>query len=465
MQIPIITGIYSNSTEFRTAYPRNMIPVVKDLGVSKGYLRLADGIVETGVGPGLSRGGIRWNDKCYRVMGQTLCSIDSKGICTKHGTILGDDDVRFDYSFDRLAIQCSEHLYYFNGSGLTEVTSSLLGNIIDFVWVDGYFLFTDGTSLVVTELNNPYSISPFKYGSSEADPDNIIAILKLRNEIYALNRYTIEVFQNVGGNIFPFQRVAGAFIQRGCIGTRACAVFQENLAWMGSGKNEATSIYVGNNGQSAKIATREIDQLLSTYSDAQLSKTKMEVRIVDSQELLYVRLPDRTLVYDHSAAKFVSEPVWFELGSGLTGSSQYRAKDFVYCYNEWLCADTISPRYGKLTNETGNHWSEMVGWEFSTQILYNECHGAIIHSLELVAMTGSTACGTDPQISTSYSLDGKQWSRPQFRSVGRIGEPLKRLNWLRQGQFRHMRIQKFVGTSDSRIVVARLEALVEPLYV
>ena len=46
MQIPILNGIYTdNDSDFRTSYPRNMIPVPKAQGMSAGYLRPADGIV------------------------------------------------------------------------------------------------------------------------------------------------------------------------------------------------------------------------------------------------------------------------------------------------------------------------------------------------------------------------------------------------------------------------------------
>ena len=40
MQIPILDGIYTdNNSDFRTAYPVNLIPVPKGQGISAGYLR------------------------------------------------------------------------------------------------------------------------------------------------------------------------------------------------------------------------------------------------------------------------------------------------------------------------------------------------------------------------------------------------------------------------------------------
>lgn len=68
-----------------------------------------------------------------------------------------------------------------------------------------------------------------------------------------------------------------------------------------------------------------------------------------------------------------------------------------------------------------------------------------------------------PQISTSYSLDGKSWSQDHFISAGGTGETRKRLVWRRQGFMRNYRVQRFRGTSSAKISFLRLEAQVEAL--
>jgi len=68
-----------------------------------------------------------------------------------------------------------------------------------------------------------------------------------------------------------------------------------------------------------------------------------------------------------------------------------------------------------------------------------------------------------PQISTSYSLDGKSWSQDHFISAGGPGETRKRLVWRRQGFMRNFRVQRFRGTSAAKISFLRLEAQVEAL--
>jgi hypothetical protein len=316
-------------------------------------------------------------------------------------------------------------------------------------------------------------VNPLKYGSSEADPDPIVAIIKLRNEVYALNRHTIEVFDNVGGDFFPFQRIEGAQVQKGCVGTHACCNFDETIAFLGSGRNESPSIYFASNANAQSIATQEIALTLQEYSEAELSAVKLEARIDVGHKLLYVHLPDKTLVYDHAASELMQRRVWFTLIGGVAESGIYPARNLVWCYNKWIVgrtntyteASVIYSDIGYFDRQTSSHWGEKCRWEFSTPIVYNEARGALFQELELASLTGRIALGSNPQISTSYSLDGVTWSQDRYISAGKQGERLKRLVWWQQGMMRDKRIQRFRGDSDAHISVMRLEAKLEPLAV
>ena len=465
MQIPILNGMRADEgPDFRTTYPRNMIPVPKAQGISNGYLRPADGIKQIGTGPGVDRGSVRWNDVCYRVSGGSLVRVDDDGSVTTLGTIGGAGQCSFDYSFDRLAIAGGGALYYWDGSTLKQVTDGDLGAVLDVLWVDGYFMTTDGTSLVVTDLRDPFSVNPLRYGSSEADPDRIQCLFKARaGEIYAVNRHTIEMVENVGGNGFPFARVGGAQINRGAIGTHCALQYDGKLAFLGSARDEPPAVWLGLNGDTQKLSTGEIDTLLLGYTEAQLAECLLEARTVKNHALLYLHLPDQTLVYDGAASAAVQEPVWFTVDSGLATPAQYRARNFVWCYDRWLCGDPTSPALGQLDDTISTHYGEPISWEFGTSIIYNESRGAIFHQLELVALPGRVPLGADPVIWTSYSLDGETWSQERGCRAGRQGQRGKRLVWLGQGSMQTWRVQRFRGTSDAHIAFARLEAQLEPL--
>ena len=464
-QIPILSGIFVSGTpEFRTSYPVNFYAVPKDTGISQGFLQPASGIVAFATGPGIDRGGIEWRGECYRVMGSKLVFVSPLGTVDVLGDVGDDGDtVTLDYSFDRLGIRSNGNLFYWDGVSLTQVTDPELGDVRDLLWVDGYWMTTDGEFLVVTELNDPTAVDPLKYGSSEADPDPILAIRKIRNEVYALNRHTVEVFDNVGGELFPFARIEGAQIEKGTLGRDCTCVFLESLAFIGGGRNEQPAVYVAMNGQAQKISTHEIDTILEDYSEGQLAISVLEARNEGSHDFLYIHLPDKCLLYDAGASRDLGQPVWTVLQSGLEETGEYRGKFFVRAYNKWICADPQQPRLGTLVDTISSHWNSPVRWEFGTLVIYGEGRGAIFHEMELVGLPGYAAFGENPLISTSYSLDGVSWSTDRQVKAGKLGDRQKRLVWYGLGFMRNWRVQRFQGTSHAHLSFARLEARIEPM--
>lgn len=464
-QFPIIDGIYADTTpQFRTALPVNYMPVPKQTGIANGFMRPSDGITLWSRTSAIDRGGINWNGVLYRVIGNILSRIDLNGNQTAIGDVGFGGLVTFAYSFTDLAIVSNGDMFLYNETdGLRQNTDPDLGQARDIIWIDGYFMTTDGEFLVVTELNAPLSVNPLKYGSSEVDPDPVVALLKVRNEAAAINRYTIEFFDNIGGDLFPFQRIEGAQVQKGALGTHCCCIYQEAVAFLGGGFNEQPSIYVGANSTAQKIATQEIDTILREYTEDQLSQVLVEARNDNAHWLLYIHLPDRTLVYDAAASQAISQPVWFVLTSATEGYAQYRGRSFVWVYDKWICGDPTSHALGYLTNENSYHYTAKVRWEFATQLVYNEGRGALFNELELVALTGSVAFGANPYISTSYTLDGVTWSMDNAIQIGVTGQRTKRLVWFRQGHMKNWRAQRFRGDSDAHMAVARLEGRLTPL--
>lgn len=464
MKIPILSGITADEVaDFRTKYPRNLVPVPKGQGISEGYLRPADGLVLFATGVGADRGGINWKGACLRVSGARFVRVAEDGTVSTLGTIPGADVAALDYSFDRLAIVANGTMWQWDGGNLTEVTDTDLGTPHDVCFVDGYFVFCDAQTIGVTELNDPTSVNPLKYGSSEADPDPIQRVLRVRGELTAVNRYTVEVFDNVGGELFPFARVDGALVSRGAIGRRAACVFEDSVVFVGSGRNEPPSIYLAANGQSLPIATQDIDTLLRGYTEEELSLCVVEGMADKAHRRILVHLPDQTLVYDLAASKALEQPVWYTLDSGLAQPERYRARHLVWCFDRWIAGDPAGSSISALTDTRSDHFGEVIGWEFGTLMLYNEGRRAIVKQLELVCLPGRVPLGSDPTIWNSYSLDGETWSLERELRAGKQGERGKRIVWRPRNKLENYRTERFRGTSDAFLSIARLEADLEPL--
>lgn len=465
MQIPIINGIYTDMTaDYRTSYPLNLVPVPKQNGISAGYLRKADGIkmfCDKDKG-GIDRGGINWDGVCYRVIGLMLWSINEQGVCTSIGAIEGSEQCRFTYSFDRLGIASGGKLYYLQEGVLEEVTNENLGLVVDVEWIDGYFVTTDGEYLIQTELLDPTKVNPTKYGSSEADPDPVVGLLKVRNELCAFNRYTIEVFDNAGGAGFAFTRIEGAMLTKGLISTHGKCKFADSFAFVGSGKNEPCSVYLGANGGLTKIASREIERIISSYTDAQMSKVILEAKEQDMHQHLYLHLPDKTMVYDFAASQVMQDNIWFELSSSCDGKGAYRAINHVWCYNRWIVGDRFDSRVGVLSNQLSSHYGDAVGWSINTTFIYNGGQAGQITSVELVGLTGRTVIDKEPQVFLSWTKDGLNWSNERLHRQGMRGQYSKRIIWLRAiGMFRQMVGLHFRGCDDSLASFTAVEVNVE----
>lgn len=468
MQIPVLSGIYADTTsDFRTSYPVNLIPVPKDTGISQGYLKTAEGIrtFNRTPLPGVDNGGVVWNGQLYRVAGSSLVRVDSNGHISTIGSVSAGGPCSFDYSFDRLAIASGGRLYYLKDNVLSQVTDPDLGAVLDVIWIDGYFATTDGEYIVVTELSDPTAVNPLKYGSSESDPDPIVGLLKVRNELIALNRYSIEFFDNTGGENFPFQRIEGALIPKGCVGTHAKCKIAQTFAFVGSGRNEPCSVYIGGSGTAQKIATREIEILLNRFSETELSQVIVEAREYDLHQHLYIHLPDMTLVYDIAATAATGQPVWFILRSGVDGKQAYQAFNFTFAYNKWICGDKTAARLGILTSETFAQYGKPTFWQFNTGLLYNNSKAAQVHSLELVA-TSRSDLGEKSSIYMSYTKDGVNWSQEHLCAQGGRGEYASRIVWHRAvGMFRQFLSLRFRGAGTATIAIPRLEAEIEALNV
>lgn len=464
IQIPIFRGIYTDSkANYRVALPRNLRPIAVDININAGYLRPADGIELFAETSGIDRGGINWNGTCYRVIGSYLYSVNNAGGLTLIGLVAGYGQVKIDYSFDVLSISGGGSLYYFDGATFSRCGDDDLGNVIDHLWIDGYFMVTDGSYLAVTELNNRYSVLPQKYGSSEADPDRIKCLRKVRREVWAINRHTCEVFYNTGSAGFPFQRIDGAQVNKGAVGTFAACVFMEQVAFVGSGRNEEISVYIASNGQAQRISTESVDEILRGYTEAQLSNCLVESRTIAGAELLYIHLDDRTLVFDGIASKKLGREVWFSLDSGGITQSKYRARNFVYCYNKWIAGDPTENMLGTLSESVSSHYGNAIDWEIITELVYAGGARAQVHKIELVSLTGRQAFGVSPTVWYSYSNDGLDWTAEKPLVLSDRGDREFRPAWFRQGIVKHWRANKFRGNSDAFLSIAKVTAEVEVL--
>lgn len=454
--IPLLSGVAGSETgEFVRTFPLNLEPIIVDSGISKGQLRAVPGAVQMGTGPGPDRGGIFWNGVLYRVMGTSLCSIGADGTLSILGDVGPGLRCWFDYSFDRLAIGSNSSLFYYTpNDGLSQVTDTDLGVVIDGLWIDGYFMTTDGTYVIVTELADPTQVQPLKFGSAEEDPDPITGLLKYRDEAYALGRFTIQTFRNVGGNGFPFETIKGATIPFGCVGPYAKCLFGDGFVFVGGARNEGLNVYAGGQGTAEPIGCRELCDELDALPNSGI--VEVEVRGDRAERRLLIHLPDQTWVFLITASTAAGMPIWYRIKTDANG---YRCRNAVDAYGLSIVGDTQSGSFGRLANDDRNHFGIDPDWEIETALIYNQGQGAILHGLELSGLPGR---GGNGSVFLSTTRDGETWSME--RAVKLLAnQRQRRIAWRPHARVGNYLGLRFRGNGSALPGIAALEAKLQGL--
>ena len=454
--IPLLSGVgATEQAEFVTLYPLNLEPVAIDNKISRGQLRATSGAVEIGSGPGVDRGGVTWSEQHYRAMGTKLVKVAPDGTLTTLGDIGGTGPVRFEEGFDRLGIRSGTALWYYDRSSLVQVTDEDLGPVIDFMWIDSFWMTTDGDSVIVAELSDPTSVLPLKYGSAEDDPDPVTGLMKLRGEAQVVGKYTIQPLRNVGGNGFPFQAEEGATIPYGCVGATAKCYFAGSFAFVGGGRNQAMGVYVAGQGDADKISTRAVDDALARVADP--TSIVLESRSYRDEERLFVHLPTESWVFLAKATLKVQDAVWYRAGSG---SGPYRIRNAVHAYGKIIVGDTRSAAVGVLSEDVSTHFGEAPGWAFDAGLISG---AGILHSVELVGLPGRGPQGEESTIYLSMTRDGETFSVERGISAGRAGERRLRLQWRPHARYTTMLGLRFRGVGQAMAGFAKIEAVIAPL--
>lgn len=461
-EISILSGIYSNKTaDYRQSYPVNYYPVVLATGISKGYLRQTPGIQMFASGAGVERGSIVFQDQLYKVAGTTLTRVYANGVVEELATIPGYQKVSMAKSFDKICIVADGKAFYWSVSnGLQQITDPDFGSANDVIYVDGYFLFVDRQFIFNSMLNDPLAIDPLSFGSAEVEGDPIIGIIKIRNEPYVCGSETIEVFQNVGGSGFPFQRVDGAMITKGIVGTYAKVEAEDALFFVGSGRGEAPSVYLASGGQAQKIASDEVEKLIQSYSDMQLQDILCETYTANGQFFIMIHLPNETVVYDLYGSRVAGISLWHIRKSD---GGNYRARGFQRIYGKWVVGDSSDGRIGELRDDVATEYGATVFREFTTPLGFTDGMSYIVHEARLFGIPANTALSTNPKVSMSKSENGRTYSQERWAPSGRIGDYNYTPVWRQVGRASYQMTMKFRVANNSFYTPSRLEVRAEVL--
>jgi hypothetical protein len=420
---------------------------------------------------GINRGSTVVNGVPYFVNETKLYSMTSANVVTDHGTINGAGRVSLASNEDWLVIVVpgvTGYAFEVSTSTLTEITD-IDFRVSDTVsFKDGYFIFTstDGTAFFISNLNQPLVFDALDFGSADVRPDKIIASHVNRNELFVLGEETIELFQNVGGSGFPFQRVQGGNINKGLRAKFGIVDFDNTFVFLGGAKDELTAVW--RYGQvPQKISTSAIDVAIQEYTEEEISNAFAFTyahggNYFAAFTFTSTRIPSRTLVYDATTSALTGRDTWHERQSGIT-DDKWRVNSLVTAYGKIIVADSVDGRLGLMEKDVHTEYGNVIKRQRASMPYDADRFPTVLSKMVLTMESGVGTASLDPQIVMDYSDNGgRSWANPQMRSYGKIGRYETLPTWRRMGQVPRDRVLRFTTTEAVRSNLLRLDVEISP---
>lgn len=409
-----------------------------------------------------SRGAHVMQGVLYVVQGSGLYKVIS-GTRTLIGTISGSGRVWMADNGTQLCVLVPRgdgYIYNRTSDTLVTITDGdfrASGNPESVVFVDSYFVFTtDEKKFICSAPNDGTSYNALDFGSAASSPDEVVAAIVYRNQLFIAGDQTIEGFQNIGGADFPFQRT-GLFIQKGVYAPFSLINTQDSFMFVGGGVNEAAAVWMVQGNAPQKVSTDSIDSILQGLTEPELKSIYAWTYAQDGAYFVGFALPDQTLVFDFTSQK------WHRRQSLVLGNlGAYRVSSVVQVGNTVLVTDRYDGRIGELSANVYDEYGNEIVKQFSTMPFQNDGKSVFIPQIELTVESGvGNVNSPDPVVTMDRSVDGRNWIAPRPRPLGRIGEYRKRAIWRRNGRAARFELFRFTCTDKVRFAVLGLSATVE----
>ena len=427
ISIPLSKGLIVDPVEadWLDALPVNLLAVPKAVLESPGYLRSWPGLTRLFEADDIARGAVNNVplDTIFRVQGFELISIDGTVLANVGGT----GHAAMPYSATTQGIVSGNALNYWDETTLTQLqnwaadehgtgdpaTTFDIGEVIDAVYENGRYHWIKRASgeFGVTDLLNeqrPDYLAPFY--SAESGFDANMGIAKWKKLIVVFGRFTTEFFRATGVAEPIYSPERSLTVQAGIVGVGAKAEYYDNFAIVGGPENEPVSVYLIGQGQYTELATRRVQKLLRTYTDAELALTYMEPIKFDGHDIIIIHLLRHTLVYDHAASDEQNRR-WTILKSDVSGNRPYRGIYHIARNNQYTVGDRRDGSVSILTFDDASQLEEAVEYECFTPLL-QMFRNQSLFDFQVDSLPGYT--DEAYRLAFSVTFDGKAYGQEKW---------------------------------------------------
>lgn len=357
---------------------------------------------------------------------ETVYKLSSSAVATAFtGTVPGRDRVSIASGRDAdqedvVRIATGDRLYKVIGTTVTAEEFPAPGyteGVSSIAYIRGFWI------AIKTDTQQAYYLVPgdtewtaLSFASAEYQPDKLVAVMILGDQIWFLGEATTEVWALTGQASPAIQPYGGLNFDVGCRARDAAVVIGSSLIWIGND----CSVYMTTGGRPEVISDNGLAEQVRLSNPVYLRAWGYTL---DQHPYAVVTLEDQTWIFDSSNG------FWNPANS--KGYNYWRAHIGSDVSATALAADALAnnPQIwrvnpAKLTDD-GDEIERLATAYLEWKGPRTRCN-----NVSLLCELGNTGQGEAPEVGMRYSDDGgKTFSPWRFRSIGQIGAYGARPQW------------------------------------
>jgi hypothetical protein len=320
---------------------------------------------------------------------------------------------------------------------------------------DNYFVYNKPQSQLwaASDLLSPITDS-LSFASKDGSPDDLVAIIVDRREVYLLGEMSSEAWLDVGSVPFPFQRIQGSSTQQGIAAAYSCARVGNSFAYV-SKNNRGESTIVQMNGYiPQRISTHAVETTLvgQDVSDAIAWTYQLE-----GHETYVVTFPSigengLTWAYD------ITTGLWHKwlYTNNQNQYERHRGNCCAFFNQQVLLGDYENGKLYRLSLSQYTDDGQLIRRVRRCPHITTDLQRQYFAELQIQFQPGvglPVGQGQDPQAMLRWSDDGGfTWSNENWVTIGKQGQYFTRAMWRRLG-FARDRIFEVVITDPIKAVI------------
>lgn len=391
--------------------------------------------------------------RVFAVSGFSLVELNANGSSTSRGTLqthLGVVSIADNGLI--LFIVDGPNGYTFDlGSGaFAQITDENFHGGDTVAFQDGYFIMNQpGTQdFWVTGLYSP-DIDGLSFAAAEGSPDLLVSLLSDGQNLWLFGDTSTEVWYDSGGALFPFQRIQGAFIKRGCVAKFSPKLLENTVYWLAKDDYGQGVVLRAQGYAPIRVSTHAMEQEIQRYPT--ISDAEAWTYQQDGHSFYVLNFPSagKTWAFDAITG------LWHErafTGDGVL--EQALPRNHCFAFGKHLVGSSFDGNIYQMTPDALTDNGTNITRLRRAPVVNSENKRIQFPYLEIDMETGLGNGTSEPQAILRFSNDyAETWSNERFASLGRIGEKKKRVIYRRLGQARN-RVFEFKITDPVKISIS-----------